>query len=191
MEGTIIDLGEDEFTVGRLHPMMDNTLRLQRLAQEAADPEVAVILLDVVLGYGAHPDPAGEIAPAVKKAKAAAEARGRYLEIVAMVAGTDEDPQDLAGQIEQLEQAGARFETNNETATRYVGELLRSLNTPSGLPSVDLAALQQPLAGINVGVETFTDSLKAQATPVIHVNWKPPAGGNQKLMGILERMKKR
>ncbi|MCB0211361.1 MAG: acyl-CoA synthetase FdrA [Anaerolineae bacterium] len=188
---TIVDLGEDEFTVGRLHPMMDNTLRLQRLAQEAADPEVAVLLLDVVLGYGAHPDPAGEIAPVVKKAKAKAEAEGRFLEVVAMVAGTDEDPQDMAAQIEQLEQAGARVETNNEIATRYVGELLRPLNTASGLPPVDGAALHQPLAGINVGVETFTASLKAQEAPVVHVNWKPPAGGNQKLMGILERMKRK
>ena len=108
-----------------------------------------------------------------------------------MVAGTDEDPQDMAGQIEQLEQAGARVETNNETATRYVGELLRTLNPLSGLPAVDPAALHQPLAGINVGVETFTESLKAQGAPVVHVNWKPPAGGNQKLMGILERMKRK
>ena len=61
-ENTIVDLGEDEFTVGRLHPMMDNTLRIQRLHQEAEDPEVAVILLDVVLGYGSHPDPASELA---------------------------------------------------------------------------------------------------------------------------------
>lgn len=187
---TIVDLGEDEFTVGRLHPMMDNTLRIQRLEQEASDPEVAVLLLDVVLGYGAHPDPAGELAPAIKKAKAKAEGQGRQLEVVTLVAGTDEDPQDMMGQIEQLKAAGARVETNNEVAIRYVGELLRSLNNPSGLPLVDLKALHQPLAAINVGVESFTESLTAQEAPVIHVNWKPPAGGNEKLMGILERMKK-
>ena len=51
-EHTIIDLGEDEFTVGRLHPMMDNELRIRRLMEEAADPAVAVIMLDVVIGYG-------------------------------------------------------------------------------------------------------------------------------------------
>ena len=67
-EHTVIDLGEDEFTVGRLHPMMDNDLRIRRLEKEAADPEVAVILLDVVLGYGAHPDPASELAPAIAAA---------------------------------------------------------------------------------------------------------------------------
>ncbi|HEY5670414.1 MAG TPA: acyl-CoA synthetase FdrA, partial [Anaerolineales bacterium] len=67
---TVVDLGEDEFTVGRLHPMMDNDLRIRRLEAEANDPQVAVILLDVVLGFGAHPDPAAELAPAIAKAKA-------------------------------------------------------------------------------------------------------------------------
>jgi FdrA protein len=188
---TIIDLGEDEFTVGRLHPMMDNTLRLQRLAQEASDPEVAVILLDVVLGYGAHPNPAGDLTPAITQAIAQASAAGRHLEVVAIVAGTDEDPQNMAEQMAQLRQAGARVETNNEAAVRYVGQLLQSLTASGNLPAVDLQALQQPLAAINVGLESFTESLTAQNAPVLHVNWRPPAAGNEKLMGILERMKKR
>ncbi len=188
---TIIDLGEDEFTVGRLHPMIDNTLRLQRLQQETDDPEVAVILLDVVLGYGAHPNPASELAPAIAQAQAKAKEAGRRLEVVAMVAGTDEDPQNMAEQIEQLQQAGAKVETNNERAVRYVGQLLQSLHHADGLPPVDLAALHQPLAAINVGLESFTASLMAQGASVIHVNWRPPAGGNEKLMGILERMKKK
>ena len=64
---TIVDLGDDVFMVGRLHPMIDNDLRLRRLRQEAADPEVGLILLDVVLGEGAHPDPASELAPAIKE----------------------------------------------------------------------------------------------------------------------------
>jgi FdrA protein len=190
-EHAIVDLGEDEFTVGRLHPMMDNALRIQRLEQEANDPQVAVLLLDVVLGYGAHSDPAGELAPAIARAKAKAKDKGRHLEVVTLVAGTDEDPQNMEEQIAQLKAAGARVETNNKEAMRYVGQLLQSLNTPSGLPPVDLSALNQPLAAINVGVETFTASLTAQEAPVIHVDWKPPAGGNEKLMGILERMKKR
>ncbi len=188
---TIIDLGEDEFTVGRLHPMMDNTLRLQRLRQEADDPEVALILLDVVLGYGAHPNPAGELGPAIREAKAKAQTAGRNLEVVAVVTGTDEDPQDITGQIEQLQAAGARVETNNEVAVRSAGEILRSINGPSGLPAVDLAALTQSLSAINVGLESFTESLVSQEAAVIHVNWKPPAGGNEKLMGILERMKRK
>jgi FdrA protein len=195
---TIVDLGEDEFTVGRLHPMLDNDLRIRRLQQEAGDPEVAVILLDVVLGYGAHPDPASELAPAIAEARAKAEEAGRYLEVVAIVVGTDEDPQDMDAQVQQLEEAGARVETSNEAAVRYIGRLLQALNQAAGathlgsashLKSVDLTVLHEPLAAINVGLESFAESLMAQGAPVIQVDWQPPAGGNERLMAILERMR--
>ena len=193
-EHTIIDLGEDEFTVGRLHPMMDNELRIRRLLQEAADPEVAVILLDVVLGYGSHLDPASELAPAIARAKATAEAAGRHLEVAAVVTGTDEDPQNLDIQIAQLRAAGAWVDTSNETVVRHVGRLLRTLNPQSPIPNtqypVDLASLQKPLSAINIGLESFAENLIAQGASAIQVDWRPPAGGNEKLMGILERMKK-
>jgi FdrA protein len=189
---TVIDLGEDEFTVGRLHPMMDNDLRIRRLHQEAEDPEVAVILLDVVLGYGAHPDPASELAPAVADAKAKAEQAGRTVEVVAVVVGTDEDPQDMATQIEQMEEAGARVYSSHDKAIRYAGGLLRSLQPvqpESESPAVDLAVLRDPLAAINAGLESFAQSLIEQEAAVVHVEWRPPAGGNEKLMAILARMK--
>jgi FdrA protein len=195
-EHTIVDLGEDEFTVGRLHPMMDNDLRLRRLQQEADDPESAVILLDVVLGYGAHPDPASELAPAIARARAEAEEAGRHLEVVAVVVGTDEDPQGFDAQVQQLKAAGARVETSNDTAVRYVGRLAQALaagamhlGSASHLKSVDLIVLHQPLAAINVGLESFTESLMAQDAAVIQVDWRPPAGGNERLMAILERMR--
>lgn len=188
-EHTIVDLGEDEFTVGRLHPMLDNELRLQRLAQEAADPEVALILLDVVLGDGAHLDPASELAPAIADAILTAEESGRELTVIAIVVGTDEDPQDLGTQIEQLEAAGALVETNNELAVRQAGELVRSLGTSTTGTAVDSSILRQPLAAINVGLESFTHSLADQNVSVIQVDWRPPAGGNERLAGILERMK--
>jgi FdrA protein len=192
---TIIDLGEDEFTVGRLHPMMDNDLRIRRLEKEAADPQVAVIMLDVVLGYGAHPDPAGELAPAIARAKAIAEKEGRYLEVVAVVCGTDEDPQDLAYQIQQLEDVGAWVDTSNDAVVRYVGRLAHSLNPDAAeaalepLKPIHLDVLNKPLAAINVGIESFMDSLTAQQAQGVHVDWRPAAGGNEKLMSILERMK--
>ena len=193
---SIVDLGEDEFTVGRLHPMMDNEMRIRRLLEEAADPQVAVIMLDVVIGYGSHPDPASELAPAIEKAKALAQKNGRYLEVVAVVTGTDEDPQNLENQIEQLKAAGVWVETSNDKMVRYAGELLRALDQPAGgqLPEgwkqVSLPSLQRPTAGINVGLESFAENLAAQAAPVIQVDWRPPAGGNERLMAILERMKK-
>lgn len=192
---TIIDLGEDEFTVGRLHPMMDNELRIRRLEMEANDPQVAVILLDVVLGYGAHPDPAGELTPVIARAKAKAKTAGRYLEVVAVVCGTDEDPQDLNAQMQQLKDAGVVVETSNESSVRYVGQLVRALDpemsqigtAPSEI--VDLAVLKQPFAAINVGLESFKESLESQHAQVVQVDWRPPASGNEKLMAILERMK--
>jgi FdrA protein len=193
-ENTIVDLGEDEFTVGRLHPMLDNTLRIRRLEQEAADAEVAVILLDVVLGYGAHSDPAGELAPAIAQVRARMQEAGRHLEVVVVVVGTDADPQGFDRQVEQLKEAGARVETSNDQAARTVGRLVQSL-TRSAVPPpeqpgpvVDVAMLKQPLAAINVGLETFAQSLREQGAQVIQVDWRPPAGGNERLMAILRRM---
>jgi FdrA protein len=191
-ENTIVDLGEDEFTVGRLHPMMDNDLRIRRLEQEASDPEVAVLLLDVVLGHGAHPDPASELAPAIQSALETASKTSRHLEAVAVVIGTDEDPQGLDAQISQLEAAGAKVWTSNEAAARYVGRLIQALSPEPEIHDhtpVDLSVLKDSLSAINVGVESFAESLSAQDASVIHVDWRPPAGGNQELMSILERMK--
>lgn len=184
---SIIDLGEDEFTVGRLHPMLDNDLRLRRLAQEAADPETAVILMDVVLGYGAHEDPARELAPAI----AAALSQGRRLEIIVAVVGTEDDPQNLERQLAQLAEAGAWVTTHHGEAVARAGALAQGLNNPSGLPPVDLGVLQRPLAAINVGVGSFAESVASQGAAVVAVDWRPPAGGNEKLMGILARMKQR
>lgn len=191
-ENCIVDLGEDEFTQGRLHPMMDNELRIRRLLEEANDPSVAVIMLDVVIGYGSHPNPASELAPAVAKAKEIARKAGRYLEVVVVVTGTDEDPQDFNSQIQQMKDAGAWVDTSNEVVVRYAGRLLRALDPvaqPESMVPVDLATLQRPLAAVNVGLESFAENLIAQGAPTVQVDWRPPAGGNEKLMGILERMK--
>jgi FdrA protein len=194
-ENCIVDLGEDEFTVGRLHPMMDNELRIRRLYEEANDPEVAVIMLDVVIGYGSHPDPASEIAPAIAKAIADAKKAGRHLEVTCVVTGTDEDPQNFDSQMEQLQKAGAWVDPSNEVVVRRVGRIMRALNERGSVAAavlgkpVDLPNLKKPMAAINVGLESFAANLKDQDAPNIHVDWKPPAGGNEKLAGILERMK--
>jgi FdrA protein len=192
-EHSIIDLGEDEFTVGRLHPMMDNELRIRRLYEEARDPEVAVIMLDVVIGYGSHPDPASELAPAIKKVIDEAAKAKRHLEVIAIVTGTNDDPQVLKNQIKQLKDAGTWVSTSNEEVCRYAGRILRGLNAeavPAATATpVDLASLQAAVSGINIGLESFYENLKAQNVPAVHVEWTPPAGDNEKLKGILERMK--
>jgi FdrA protein len=113
-----IDLGEEEFTVGRLHPMIDNELRIRRLMQEAGDPETAVIMLDVVLGYGAHPDPASELAPALRKARTLAAEAGRELVVVASITGAEQDPQTLSRQAQLMQDAGALLCGSNAAAAR-------------------------------------------------------------------------
>lgn len=113
VEHSIVDYGEDEFTQGRLHPMMDLTFRCDRLIVEAKNPEVEVILLDVVLGYGCNPDPAQLIVNAVKKARAVSGDRIAY---VASVCGVDGDPQDGAKQKKILEDAGITVCDSNAQA---------------------------------------------------------------------------
>ena len=178
---TVLDLGEDELTVGRLHPMIDQELRLQRLRQEAADPSVGTILLDVVLGYGAHEDPAGELAPVIEEVLAR-----RPMEILCVVLGSDEDHQDVDRQIDRLSQAGSRVFRHTSDAVAYVHR--RQQGPLEDFPPVPLAGLQPPIAAINVGLETFHDGLVAQEVAAVHVSWRPPAGGNEKLMAILRRM---
>jgi hypothetical protein len=105
-EHTFIDFGDDEFTKGRPHPMIDPSLRIERFYQEARDREVAVIVLDFELGYGSHPDPIGVMIPAIKEIKEELKNEGRHLEILAYVLGTDKDAQDLESSVKQLEAVG-------------------------------------------------------------------------------------
>ncbi|KRC52919.1 MULTISPECIES: FdrA family protein [unclassified Nocardioides] len=109
----MIDFGDDGLTRGRAHPMIDPTLRLEHLAKVAADPDTAVILLDVVLGHGAEDDPAAGLAPAVRAARAA-----REVPVVVACVGTSADQQGLARQAEALAAAGAEVHLSNAAATR-------------------------------------------------------------------------
>jgi FdrA protein len=120
---TLIDLGDDEFTRGRPHPMIDFRLRNERILAEAADPDVAVILLDVVLGYGAHADPAAELAPVLGKARAAAGRKGRSLALVGFVCGTEQDPQGLDRQEKALRAAGLVLCRSNAQAARLAAAI--------------------------------------------------------------------
>ncbi len=113
---TVLDLGDARLTRGRPHPMIDPRLRGERILREAADPEVAVILLDVVLGHGAHDDPAGALTPVIREAREAAERAGRRLEFVASVCGTPDDPQNGTGQESRLRDTGVIVGRSNAEA---------------------------------------------------------------------------
>jgi len=112
------DLGADQFTVGRAHPMIDPTVRVEHIARAAGRPDLAVLLLDVVLGHGAADDPAGDVAPAIEVARSTARGHGRELAVVASVVGTAADPQGLAAQTARLEAAGAWVLPSNAQAAR-------------------------------------------------------------------------
>jgi succinyl-CoA synthetase alpha subunit len=114
----IVDLGDDAFTLGRPHPMIDPTVRLDLLAAQAADPEVSVVLLDVVLGMGAEADPARRLVPAVGAAIAAATGAGRSLSVVVTLCGTAADPQHREAQATALVHAGAEVYLSNAQAAR-------------------------------------------------------------------------
>ncbi len=120
---TVIDLGDDLFTRGRPHPMIDHRLRNERLIKEAGDPEVAVILLDVDLGYGSHPDPAAELVPAIQKAGDLAAKAGRHLIIVGFVCGTAADPQNLSKQETALREVGVTLAESNAQAVRMAASV--------------------------------------------------------------------
>ena len=126
-ENTCLDLGEDEFTKGKPHPMIDPSYRTERLVQEAKDEEVAVILMDFVLGYGANEDPIGEMLPSLKEAKEMMAKEGRYLCIVGYVCGTESDPQKLKESQERLEEAGVIVMPSNAQAARLTGLILNKI----------------------------------------------------------------
>ena len=124
VEHTLVDMGADEFTEGKPHPMVDSTQRVQRILSEAQDPQVAVILLDCILGYVAADDPGGDIAPAILEAKRTARQRGDHLSVVVSVCGTELDNQGLDAQINLLEQAGAIVFTSAFQAARFALQLV-------------------------------------------------------------------
>lgn len=209
---TVVDLGDDVFTVGRLHPMLDMTLRSQRLGQEASDPAVAVVLLDVVLGESVHPDPAGALVPAITAARAAAAKEGRFLAVVASVCGTDQDPQDRSRQVERLEAAGVLVENSNARAVALAGAIvtrgrwipLPGVGAPTagrgvpaearggGLPADSAAPEEAVLTGsprvVNAGLPIFAESLRAQGVEVIDLDWRPPAEGDRAMLDLLDRL---
>jgi len=182
---TIIDLGDEFFMVGRLHPMIDNDLRIRRMRQEAADSEVSLILFDVVLGEGSHPNPASELAPVIADLKS----KRPELEFVAVVIGTEGDFQNIDAQINQLTAAGVVVYRTLANAVNLLSMVFGQVVTSADMP-VNLEQLKQPLAAINVGLESFYDSLISQGAQAVHVEWRPPAGGNEKLAALLAKMKK-
>jgi hypothetical protein len=121
-------MGDEYFMVGRPHPMINGSQRALRIIKEANDPQVAVLLLDFILGYNSSHDPVGELVDAINKAKEISEKQERNLEVVASICGTQGDPQDLKMQTQLLVDCGVKVFSSNAQATRYCISLLSEVN---------------------------------------------------------------
>ena len=113
--GECIDLGDDQYTRGRPHPMIEPELRNEHIARALADPAIGVLLFDLVLGFGAHADPAGVLIEGLKGSRKIA---------VASVTGTEQDPQRLSTQIAKLRAAGVHVAPSNAYAARLAASFV-------------------------------------------------------------------
>lgn len=123
-EDTFVDMGSDEFTAGRPHPMIDAGLRYERILAEAKDPQVSTLLLDFILGLNASPDPAAELLPAIAQARIEARKQGGSLTVVASLCGTDQDPQDIHRQAKILEEEGVIVFLSSAQAAQFCALLM-------------------------------------------------------------------
>lgn len=202
----IIDLGDDIYTQGRPHPMIDPAVRIRMMKEYAAKPTTGVIVFDCVLGYGCHPDMASALAPTIAECKEMAKSEGRQLEFVGTVVGTQNDPQDYERSIKILEDAGAIMEPSNAMAVRAAlafkgiefAEKNREVQaysikdtTPLPEPSESVMELlnSKPRV-INVGVESFNEPLIAYGAESVQFSWKPKAGGNKRMIHLLNELDK-
>lgn len=126
-EHTCVDFGDDDFTKGRPHPMIDPSIRVEQLSVEAKDEDIAVVLLDFVLGYGAHKDPVDEMVEAIKEAKSLKENKGEHLIVIASICGTENDPQDLIESEGRLKEAGVIVMPSNAQAVRLAGLIINKI----------------------------------------------------------------
>lgn len=123
---SLIDMGDEYYTQGKPHPMIDGTMRSLRISHEAVDPGVAILLLDFILGFNASNDPVGEALENILAAKKKAEMNGRHLTVIASLTGTDEDLQDFDLQRKLLEDANVIVANSNAAATRLCALILKA-----------------------------------------------------------------
>ena len=180
----VLDLGDDVFTRGRPHPMIEPVLRNERLTVEMADAEVGLLLFDVVLGYGAHPDPAGVLVAGVEAARATAGKRRREIVAIASVTGTPDDPQDSRAQARKLAAAGivvARRQPAGGLARRGGAAEGRLMGTEKVR-----ALFGQELTVVNLGLASFADELRRCGANAVQVDWRPTGGGDPAVVAALD-----
>ena len=201
---TLIDLGDEVFTKGRPHPVIDPLPYRVRIAKEVGDVETGVLLFDVVLGPATYANPAEYIVQSLAEAE---RRTGRKVVKVASVCGSELDPQQYSEQVKILEGVGvqvfsssaeaafaASFALSQKDLSSLIEEYQRifSSSVPASLASrVEKGsgpeiARRRSLKVINIGVDRFTEALKAQGVETVQVNWRPPAGGDLDILKMLE-----
>lgn len=197
----VVDLGDDVYTQGKPHPMIDPETRVKFMKEAAKDEDTAVILFDLVLGYGSHEDMAGALLPAIKEIMAEAKAAGREIAFVSTVCGTNKDPQSYNEQREKLQNAGVIMMDSNvqavKAALKLIGKELKEINkehrelsTPVQKEDLTVSAPIQKLLAekpmvINVGLKKFTNAITEHGGQVVQFDWRPVAGGNERMRKIL------
>ncbi|EOI53583.1 DUF1116 domain-containing protein [Enterococcus gilvus] len=195
----IIDLGDDIYTQGKPHPMIDPEVRVKKIKEYAQDSSTGILLVDIVLGYGAHEDMVGALLPAIKDA----QELNPELQVVATVVGTDKDPQNYHEAVQRLQEQHVLVAESNAKAVQlalrlkgielteadkpvvpYQGE---TIEIPYASPSVAELLNTKPRV-INVGLQSFNESIQAFDGKSIQFNWKPRAGGNKKMIHILNAL---
>lgn len=186
----LVDLGEDEFTVGVPHPMIDFHLRNTWIRDAIADPQTGVLLIDVVLGYGANIDPASELIPVIEEARRSRiESGAGDVTVVASVCGSARDPQGTEDQTRRLKAAGILVLSTNARAAMAAHAILECGSADfSGETHPVRNLIGRPLKVISMGLKGFCDDLRSQKIPSVHMGWRPPAGGDRKLMQVLDTL---
>lgn len=188
----IIDLGDDKYTKGRPHPMIEPSLRVEELNKVLDKEETAVVLMDNVIGYGGYEDMASVFVPVIKNAKAS----DNDVVFICSVTGTSNDPMSYEDQVQKLRDAGAIVCNSNAQATKLAIKIIDYLNkdnVSSEIVSVDENNVKGLIANkpkvINIGLKHFAETVKKYESDVVQYNWAPVAGGDVRLAKILEKLK--
>ncbi|HEY4390576.1 MAG TPA: acyl-CoA synthetase FdrA, partial [Paenibacillus sp.] len=178
--------------------------RIQYIKQAAKDESTAIILLDIVLGYGSHDDMAGALLPVIESTRSEAAAKGKNLYFVAAVCGTAQDPQNYQEQKAKLEQAGVIVKDSNNRAVRtalaMMGILLQDNNKTFSKANEKKQAdfqvseaivelLSSKPKVVNIGLKKFANTINSYGGQTVQYDWRPIAGGNERMRKILSLLK--
>lgn len=197
----VADLGDDIYTQGKPHPMIDPETRINFFQKAAEDESTAIILFDVVLGYGSHEDMAGALLPGIQKIQNDLKEKGRNIYFVATVCGTPQDPQNIKEQKSKLESAGVILRDSNNQAVRTALAMLgmnieekdkEVVATTEQVVKADIttsSAIEELLTEkptvINVGLKSFAKAVANNGGRAVQFDWRPVAGGNERMRKVL------